>query len=340
MVRGRARRNERWLEVMTKMEPRANHVLIGAFTLAGAALLVLGALWSARWASEGAWQEIEVHFTQPVSGLSQGSSVQYQGITMGSVLDLRLAPDDPGRVIAVIRLEADAPLREDTQARLSVSGLTGVSTIQFRGGSRDSPPLEPEAGRERPVIVAEESGLQRLIETSEDIASTASKVMLRLLEFLSEENAGRVAATLDNIDRFTQSLTGESDRLGRIMQNLHRSSEELTPLIRDMRATVADISASLERVEPALIETFPQAAEKMREAMSRLATTAERIDRMVASNEAAVAGFGEQVITPLGPAVQDFRQLIDELSALTEQFERNPGRFLLGDERPQEYEPQ
>jgi phospholipid/cholesterol/gamma-HCH transport system substrate-binding protein len=321
------------------MEPRANHVLIGAFTLAGAVLLVVGALWSAQWASEEAWQELEVHFLQPVSGLSVGSGVHYNGISMGSVRDLRLSPDDPGRVIAVIRLDAQAPLREDTTARLSVSGLTGVSNIQLRGGSADSATLEPGPGRNRPVIIAEESSLQRLIESSEDIASTASQVMLRLLEFLNEENAERVATTLDNIDRFTQALTGESDRLGEIVDNLHRSSEELVPLMREVRTAVADISATLERVEPALVEKFPQAADSLREAMARLAETAERVDRMVARNEAAVAGFGDRVITPLGPAVQEFRQLVDELSALTEQFERNPAGFLLGKERPEEYEP-
>lgn len=322
------------------MEPRANHVLIGAFTLAGAILLVLGGLWSSQWASEEAWQELEVHFLQPVSGLNVGSGVQYNGISMGSVRDLRLSPEDPGRVIAVIRLDAQAPLREDTTARLSVSGLTGVSTIQLRGGSRDSPPLRAEPGRERPVIIAEESGLQRLIETSEDIASTASQVMLRLLEFLSDENADRVATTLDNIDRFTQALTGESDRLGEIVRNLHRGSEELVPLIRELRGAVGDISRTLQRLEPALLETFPDAADELREAMSRLAQSTERIDRMIARNEAAVAGFGDQVITPLGPAVQDLRQLIEELSALTDKFERNPAGFLLGDERPEEYQPQ
>ncbi|RFF32580.1 MlaD family protein [Wenzhouxiangella sediminis] len=322
------------------MEPRANHVLIGAFTLAGAILLVLGGLWSSQWASEEAWQELEVHFLQPVSGLNVGSGVQYNGISMGSVRDLQLSPEDPGRVIAVIRLDAQAPLREDTTARLSVSGLTGVSTIQLRGGSSDSPSLQAGPGRERPVIIAEESGLQRLIETSEDIASTASQVMLRLLEFLSDENADRVATTLDNIDRFTQALTGESDRLGEIVQNLHRGSEELVPLIRELRGAVGDISRTLQRLEPALLETFPDAADELRQAMSRLAQSSERIDRMIARNEAAVAGFGDQVITPLGPAVQDLRQLIEALSALTDKFERNPAGFLLGDERPEEYEPQ
>jgi phospholipid/cholesterol/gamma-HCH transport system substrate-binding protein len=322
------------------MEPRANHVLIGAFTLAGAILLVLGALWSSRYATDEAWQYIEVHFLQPVSGLSVGSAVQYNGIGMGSVRDLELSPDDPGRVIAVIRLDDQAPLREDTTARLSFSALTGVSTIQLRGGSAESPPLQPEPGRDRPMIIAEDSGLQRLIETSEDIASTASEVMLRLLDFLSDENAERVATTLDNIDAFTRTLTGERERLREIVGNLHRSSEAMLPLIQELRGTAAEVSESLKALEPALVETFPQAGEELREAMVKLSAAAERIDRMVARNESAVAGFGDRVITPLGPAVQDFRRLIDELSALTERFERHPAGFLLGGERPEEYEPQ
>ncbi|NBB92623.1 MAG: MCE family protein [Gammaproteobacteria bacterium] len=322
------------------MEPRANHVLIGAFTLAGAVLLVLGALWSARYATDQAWQELEVHFLQPVSGLSVGSTVQYNGIGMGSVRDLRLSPDDPGRVIAVIRLEDQAPLREDTTARLSFSALTGVSTIQLRGGSADSPPLGLPPGRDRPVIIAEESGLQRLIETSEDIASTASEVMLRLLEFLSEENAARVSTMLDNIDAFTQTLTGERERLGEIVHNLHESSEELVPLMRELRAMTGEVGALIEATEPALAEAFPRAADDLGDAMRRLADVSARIDRLVERNEAAVAGFGDEVLTPMGPAVSEFRQLIDEFSMLVERIERNPAGFLLGGEKPEEYRPQ
>lgn len=322
------------------MEPRANHVLIGAFTVAGFILLVLGGLWSARWATDQAWQHVEVHFLQPVSGLSVGSTVQYNGIRMGSVRDLHLSPVNPGRVIAVLRLDSEAPLREDTTARLSVSGLTGVSTIQLRGGSADSPPLQAEEGQQRPVIIAEESPLQRLIDTSEDIAGTASEVMLRILDFLNEDNAQRVATTLDNIDAFTRSLGGESDRLGEIVRNLHQGSEAIGPLIAEMRTMVADVTEVLERMEPVLVETFPAAGREMRRAMSDLAEASRRIDRMVARNETAVAGFGDEVLTPLGPAVQELRQLIDELSEMTERIDRDPAGFLLGGEQPEEYQPQ
>lgn len=322
------------------MEPRANHVLIGAFTLAGLALLVVVGLWSARWGSDQAWQHFEVHFLQPVSGLSVGSAVHYNGISMGSVRDLYLAPDDPGRVIALIRVEADVPVREDTTARLAVSGLTGVSTIQLRGGSPDSPPLRPAAGEELAQIIAEESALQKLIETSEDIASTASKVMLRLIDFLSEENAERVSTTLDNIDAFTLALSSESERIGEIVRNVHQGSEQLGPVMADLRTVVRDISDGLERLETSLSEDFPEAGEELSRTLSKLASAADRIERMVAANESAIGGFGDDVLTPLGPAVDEFRRLIMELSSLTARFERHPARFLIGGEQPEEYEPE
>ena len=53
---------------------------------------------------------------------------------MGRVVDLYLDPDDPRQVVAVVRLRAEAPVRTDTVARLSISGLTGVAFIQLRGG--------------------------------------------------------------------------------------------------------------------------------------------------------------------------------------------------------------
>ena len=39
-------------------------------------------------------------FNEPVTGLSEGSTVQYNGISVGTVQQLSLAPDDPRRVIA------------------------------------------------------------------------------------------------------------------------------------------------------------------------------------------------------------------------------------------------
>lgn len=321
------------------METRANHVLIGAFTLGGLVLLLVVGLWSARFGMDDDRREYEVIFSQPVTGLGVGSAVQYNGINMGSVRDLYLAPDDPGQVIARIRVKAEAPMREDTTARLTVTGLTGVSLIQLRGGTAESPPLEAGPGEEYPTIMAEESALQRLIETSEDIATAASQVMLRLLEFLSEDNAERVSTTLDNIDAFALALTAETDQFGDIMNNLNRGTAQLPEVMRESRELIEGLQSTLAEVDTHMVTALPEIGEELQGTMRRLASAAERLDRILADNEAAIGDFGVEVLTPMGPAVQEFRQLVNELSRLTTRFERHPTRFILGGDQPEEYKP-
>ena len=46
--------------------------------------------------------------------------MQYNGISVGTIDALSLAPDDPRQVIAAVRLEADTPVKTDTRAKLSM----------------------------------------------------------------------------------------------------------------------------------------------------------------------------------------------------------------------------
>lgn len=322
------------------METRANHVLIGVFTLLGLALLLLFGLWTARYQSAAAWQDYEIRFEQAVSGLSVGSAVQFNGINMGSVRELRLNSDDPRQVIAIIRIDSEAPVRTDTVARLSISGLTGVAFIQLRGGSPDNPRLLPGPDGRMPVIIAEESPLQRLIDASEDIASTASEVMLRVLDFLSEENADRVSATLDNIDAFTLALSSEKDLISEILRNAHRGSEQLVDVLGGAGQTIDEVNLALAGIEEHLIDILPELSADLTEALAAFSSLSNRLDGVIADNEQALSEFGVESLAQFGPALQEFRHLIRELSRLSNRFERHPTRFLFGGDQPEEYQPQ
>ena len=321
------------------METKANHVLIGAVTLLGILLAVALGLWSASFRMDAAWQDFEIHFSQAVTGLSVGSVVQYNGINMGSVRELYLAPDDPGKVVAVVRVDGDAPVRSDTSARLSINGLTGVAFIQLRGGSRESPPLTGAAG-ERPVIIAEESPLQRLIDQSEDIFSTASEVMLRLHDFLSAENADRVAGTLDNIDAFTLAMAAEKDVIGNILRNVQDGSERANVVLDEFGEALTALRQLTASANTQVSELLPGLSADLQATLDRFASAAERIDQVLADNEEALSQFGQETVAQLGPAVQEMRQLVRELNRASSRFERNPARFLLGGDQPEEYRPQ
>ena len=320
------------------METRANHLLIGFVTLAGLLLALGFGLWAASFRTDANWQEFEVHFTQAVSGLTVGSVVQFNGITMGNVRELYLDPDDPRRVIAVTRISADVPLCEDTAARLIVNVLTGVSFIQLRGGCVSSARLEAAAGQ-RPAITADESGLQRVIDQTEDIASAASEAMLRVLDFLSEENAARVSETLDSINAMATAIAMERYTIGEVMQNVRQGSERANVLIAELEKTAAAVSQLAVSLETELAGRLPDLAADVQATLAHFAAVAERIDQVVADNEQALVEFGQETLTQLGPAVQELRQLLRELSRTTSRFEQHPARFILGGDRPEEFQP-
>lgn len=314
------------------METKANHVLIGAFTLAVSAGLLLFALWAAKYASESSWAEYDVVFREAVTGLSVGGIVQYNGITVGSVRHLSLAPDDPGRVIARIRVGADTPVLRDTTARLALTGLTGVAFIQLSGGSPGSPRLLAREDEPVPVIVAEESALQKLFASSEDIAIAASEVLVRLRNILSDENAARIATTLSNIDAVTTTIAAEREEIG--------------ALIRSARESAARLEGSLQRfdrfataLDENLTGELPQMVANLKRTMAQIDALTRRADAILAENHEALASFGSQGLTQVGPTLAELRELLRELTRISARLEDNPAAFLLGRDQPKEFSP-
>lgn len=321
------------------METRAHHVLIGTFTLVVLAIALLFGLWASKYTSDSAWRDYEVRFTEAVTGLSNGGMVQYNGIIVGNVRALSLAREDPRIVVAQIRIRADAPVRENTVARLALTGLTGIAFIQLSGGSPDSPPLKARPGQHLPLIQSEASALQKLMSSSEDLATTTSEVLLRLRNLLSEENAERITNTLANVDDFTRTIATEGEQISGLIASASLASEKLAQVLASADATVKRIDQSVERIDQSLIESLPKITQDLSQALEQVEALTRRADAMLAENEDALASYGSEGLSQLGPTLQELRRLIRDLGRLSSRLERNPAAFLLGGDQPEEYEP-
>jgi phospholipid/cholesterol/gamma-HCH transport system substrate-binding protein len=117
------------------METRAHHVLIGLFTVLVVAGAMLFGLWLAKSSVDDTFKDYEVVFNEAVSGLSKGSSCSTAG-SRSATWSAAPGPKDPRRVLARIRLGGDTPVKEDTQAKLALTGVTGTSIIQLSGGTQ------------------------------------------------------------------------------------------------------------------------------------------------------------------------------------------------------------
>ena len=67
------------------METRANHLWVGAVTLALLVALAAFIVWIAR-LGQGAQNEYDIFYAQSVSGLANGSQVAYAGVPVGQVV--------------------------------------------------------------------------------------------------------------------------------------------------------------------------------------------------------------------------------------------------------------
>jgi phospholipid/cholesterol/gamma-HCH transport system substrate-binding protein len=307
------------------METKANYVLIGAFTLATAAFLLLFGLWAAKFSSDRGWQAYLVVFTEPVTGLTEGSSVQYNGIAIGTVETLNLDPKDPRRVIALLKLKADTPVKVDTRAKLSITGLTGVPFIQLTGGSPGAQMLARGDRDQIPVIQAESSALQ-------NIADTANRLVSRMDEVLSEENVKRIADTLQNVESMTGAIADQREDLRALIVNARQSSEQLA-------RTLATTNKAVEDIDRELVDKLPGLIAKLDGTLGKLDSAAGGADAILNENRAAIHSFATDGLSQLGPTLGELRSLVRDLRRISDRLQGSPARYILGRDAPKEFEP-
>ena len=314
------------------METKANHILIGLFTLGMVAALLLFVLWAAKYSSQKKFNEYDVVFKEAVTGLSVGGLVQYNGITVGTVRDLDLAPNDPRQVIARIRVNVDAPVKVDTKAKLGSSLLSGVAFVQLSGGTPGSRLLVQGDSPHVPVIIADESALQKLLNSTEDIATTITDVLYRINKLISDENTGRIGKSLANIQALTDSLAGERQDLASLIHNAKTASERLDRTMTNADKTFAAINSNLTAKLPGMVT-------KLDHTMTQLDSFTGSADAFMKENRSALNSFANQGLAQVGPTLTELRLVLRELTRLVSNLQKEPAKFLLGRDQPQEFQP-
>lgn len=291
---------------------------------------MLCGLWLAKSGSEGKFNYYDIVFNEAVSGLSQGSSVQYSGIKVGDVAFLRLDPKDPRKVWARIRVVASAPIKQDTTAKLALTGITGTSIIQLSSGTPASPMLEGKDGK-IPVIVATPSPLTQLLSNGEDLMGNINQLIARFSNLLSEENTARISRTLDHLDQATGALSAERENVSAVMQQLAQAS-------RQANAALAQASELMRSANGLLNEQGKGMLENANKTMASLERTSATLDQLISENRHSLDG-GIQGLAELGPAVSELRDTLAALRGISRRLEENPANYLLGREKTKEFTP-
>lgn len=312
------------------METRAHHVLIGLVTVIVVAGAMLFGLWLTKSSVDSTFKDYEVVFNEAVSGLSRGSSVQYSGIKVGDVTSLRLDPQDPRRVLAQVRLSADTPVKEDTRAKLTLTGITGTSFIQLSGGTPHSPELKGNDGK-LPVIVASPSPIARLLDDGSDLLTNINMLVHNANQLFSEDNATQLSKTLTNLEQTTAAFSDQRGDIRTAIQQLAQVGNQASSMLEQTSQLMRNANGLLN-------SQGKQAFGSAEQAMQSLAQSAATLNSLLNDNREALDG-GAQGLNQLAPAIRELRETLNSLKAISQRLEANPSGYLLGRDTNKEFTP-
>lgn len=300
-----------------------DHVRVGIFVVCSF-VLFLGLVFGAIGAQLGNREaHYTVHFDETVKGMVVGSPVNFQGVRIGRVVDMRFVS---GRTEVLIAVDpAKAPIQDNTVASLDRAWVTGQVTVELTGWKAEGM-LLAEYG----IIEAELSPGARVMRTMPEVATRATEILEdfggvahRVREILAEdspwmrESLGLVRDARTALRALTErSMPGADAAIADL--------REILPRVAEAADAWQSVGKSADAVlkDPAMRGTVANAADALRVLRDRLPDFA-RVAREVEVFFRGNRGELRSVLSSLSTAMR-------EISDVARVMQKAPNALLFG----------
>lgn len=323
------------------METKANYAIVGLFAVIVIAAAFGFIYWMAQYGRGGPMEELVIRIPGSANGLSVGSPVRFNGISVGTVRSLAIDADDPHFSVAFTEVSADAPIYKSTKAILEIQGLTGASYVELSGGNPGDENILKEAKKkgERAVLVADQSSLTNLMATADKIMGRADKAIADIQGFVAESRVP-LANTVRNAETFSKSLSDNADGVDEFLKSVSALSTTVTGLSGRLDSTMASVDSLVKAVDAKKIDTIVNNATKvsqdladasgeLKTTITKVQQTADtyrqlgdsanialaRVDKLVAAIDPATAG---KAVNDISATAADARVAIASVRGITD----------------------
>ena len=311
------------------METNSNHVIVGTVAIALLAALFAFIMWLAGFNSSHG-NAYDIFFKSGVSGLAKGSQVQYAGVPVGTVKDIRLLPKTPEFVRVRIMVDEDVPILQGTEASLESQGFTGVSIIQLTGATRNAPPISDPGPYGAPVIPTKPGALGQLLNSAPQLLERLSTLTQRLNQLLDDRNQQSIAQILDNVEKVSGAMADKSGDIGITIAEARRTLQQSARAAEEIGTTSQKLGTLVD--------------EEGRPLLSQLRSSAQRADKALAAFETmanaatpGVTSFSNQTVPEINQLIVDLRAVSSAVATLTQKLENDPGAALSGNGQLPDY---
>ena len=236
--------------------------------------------------------------------------------------DLAFDPENPRSVNVTLQIDPTLPIHVDSVASLESQGLTGGVYVEIAGGTAASPLLTTEQGQDYPVIPSRQSTLQQLAQTGPELLGRFNTVGERMGDLLNDENRRVLAETLVALRNTASLIDSHSEEIAATIANMKNATGAITTTLGNVNHTLATTDHALTSVDTTL--------NTLNGAIDSAGSTVQKLGKLSDDADKVVNGQGIAQMTQL---VAQTRALIASLTRLSNDLEREPTRFILGDQR-------
>ncbi len=220
---------------------KAQKVRLGIFILVSSLLLLLLiGFFTARTLFERTESYFVAYSDVSVSGLNVGTSVRFLGIDVGSIASISIDPEDVNTIIVELELQEGTPVKEDAQADIVSMGITGLKTIEIRGGTQEAEFLEPGD-----FIPAGSSLTEDLTGKAEVIYLKLEQGLNNLEDFTAPDNIRAFSEAAENIGAF--AVQG-GEVIGRLDEVVAENREDVRLTVSAVRELSGELSKTSEEL--------------------------------------------------------------------------------------------
>lgn len=314
------------------METRANYVIVGIFVLSAIILAFIAVLYLSHIRFGERLERYYIFFKGTVEGLNKGSQVEYNGIPIGRVTDVRVDPNNLEQIQVTVEINTGiVPIKADARAFLDTNLLNDISTIQIRGGTEGAPLLEPKPGHKYAEIPPARTALEEVRARLPELVADLKRAADRVNALLDKPNRDALTQTLQNLQTVSGNLVAPSRKLDEIAENANRSVLQLQGFLTHVDQGVNGRGGLKDQAAHALDD------------YDRLATSlignSRQLRDILAENRAGLRDFTQQTLPAIDGLIGNTQRFLFQVNRFTSEIEHDPTRLLFGDRR-QGYTPQ
>jgi phospholipid/cholesterol/gamma-HCH transport system substrate-binding protein len=312
------------------MERNANYALVGLISTSLMIGILIFVVWLAGASFNRGYNRYDVVFQGPVSGLSKGAEVHFNGIKVGDVTDINLDPRDPHFVIARARVTTDVPIRTDSYATLEPEGITGVNYVQITAGTATRPLLidtVPPGGV--PRLGSRSSAISSLLAGGGTVVQRTVELLDRANRVLSDDNIRTLGATLSDVQAVTAELRQRKSMIAdaqKTLQSTDQAAQEIRDLAHSSRGLVDDQGK--------------KTLTKLGDAADQIDGAAKDLRGVITSLKGPTSDFAENGLPRITDDLASLKRATDDLDRVLQQIQANPrGLVAKGPAREAEVKP-